>query len=1097
MKKSSQFVSITLSLVGLLMSTISYAQWSTATLSEARKGLATTSVSTKVFFAGGDTDINPYFSNVVDIYDENDGTWSIANLSQARTNLIATSSNGKAFFAGGDLGWPNYSSVVDIYDNTSNTWSTANLSQERVNLSATSIKSLVFFAGGWHPQVGYFSIVDIYNTSTDSWITANLSQARASLTAASVGDKVFFAGGYTGSVSSDIIDIYNSDTDTWSTENLTQARSGIGAGAVGEKIFFAGGSSASEYFDIIDIYDNSTNTWSTEILSEPRSNISVTSVGSKVFFAGGQDENGNSNIVDIYDSSTDTWSIELLPNSVGSQAASSVGTKAFFVGKAAGLLDTDVVNVFNNDIISGTINDIDGNTYNTIIIGTQEWMKENLRTTKYANGDVIANITDNTEWANLTTGAWSYYENEEFYNDKHGKLYNWYTVGDDRQICPTGWHVGNDSDWTILNEFLGGPGIAGHKLKSSLGWYGDNNGSDESGFTAHPSGGRETYGFIGFGWFTGAGFWWSSTETMSSGGTLFLEYSSNNLFMGTANKKGGRSVRCVNNKATQLISFSSLDEKVNGDPAFQLTATSTSGLPITYTSSNISVATVVGSTVTILDAGNTVITASQSGSVNFYPANNIQQSLTVSTVPNTETDFIAFSMNEQTEPATIDAVNHTIDVEVASGSSITDLIATFTLSSGALAKVGAISQISAVTPNNFTNPVTYSISAQDGISTQGWVVKVTEAPSIATDITAFSFAEQTGSATIDAVNHTIDVEVAKGSDVTGLVATFSLSAGATAKVGITSQVSAATPNNFTNPVTYSITAEDGISTQGWVVTVTKALSDATLITAFSFPQQNENAIIDNVNHVIVIGVDHGTDVTALISTFSISSGAIAKVGTIEQISGVTSNDFSAEVIYTVIAEDGNTSQNWLISVPIAPNTESKILSFSFPNISNSVIIDEVNRSIDVEMDYGTAVTDLIATFTLSTDASAKVNSVIQQSGITANDFNNPLTYKVIAEDGITFQFWTVSLELITSIEDTWKSKFSIYPNPTTGQFYITFPINDNYTIHILDNLGNQVYSKEIQENNNEIDLRNYNDGIYTIMILKNSEMLTSYKIIKN
>ncbi|MGM0624498.1 MAG: choice-of-anchor J domain-containing protein [Bacteroidota bacterium] len=189
----------------------------------------------------------------------------------------------------------------------------------------------------------------------------------------------------------------------------------------------------------------------------------------------------------------------------------------------------------------------------------------------------------------------------------------------------------------------------------------------------------------------------------------------------------------------------------------------------------------------------------------------------------TETDILTYSFPEETGAATIDDVNHTIDVEVGNGTDLTALVADFTLSTGATATVAGTTQESGVTANDFTSPVTYTVTAEDGTTTQDWVVTVTEATAnTETDILTYSFPEETGAATIDDVNHTVDIEVAWDADITDLVADFTLSFGAFAEVGGVEQESGVTSNDFTSPVTYTITAEDGTTTQDWVVTVTQA-----------------------------------------------------------------------------------------------------------------------------------------------------------------------------------------------------------------------------------------------------------------------------------
>jgi uncharacterized protein (TIGR02145 family) len=124
-------------------------------------------------------------------------------------------------------------------------------------------------------------------------------------------------------------------------------------------------------------------------------------------------------------------------------------------------------NVHNPDKTYGTMTDQQGNVYKTIVIGTQEWMAENLKTSIYRNGEAIANVTDGNQWSGLTTGAWCYYENNSQYDCPYGKLYNWFAVSDSRKVCPTGWHVPTQGEWTTLTNYLGGESIAGGKMKST------------------------------------------------------------------------------------------------------------------------------------------------------------------------------------------------------------------------------------------------------------------------------------------------------------------------------------------------------------------------------------------------------------------------------------------------------------------------------------------------------------------------------------------------------------------------------------------------------------------------------------------------------
>ncbi|MBR9999614.1 MAG: hypothetical protein KFF73_11620 [Cyclobacteriaceae bacterium] len=183
------------------------------------------------------------------------------------------------------------------------------------------------------------------------------------------------------------------------------------------------------------------------------------------------------------------------------------------------------------------------------------------------------------------------------------------------------------------------------------------------------------------------------------------------------------------------------------------------------------------------------------------------------------TDFLSYSFNEQTKPATINEESHTINVEVKNGTSTDNLIADFNLPSGAVAEVNGAVQKSGVTPNDFTDPVIYTVTAADGETTQDWEVNVTVAPGTGTDFLSFNFLEQAKPTEIDTEKNTISIEVPLDTDLTDLVANFSLPEGAVATVNGVAQVSGETANDFSNKVTYVVTAQDGVTSEEWKVNV--------------------------------------------------------------------------------------------------------------------------------------------------------------------------------------------------------------------------------------------------------------------------------------
>ncbi len=212
-----------------------------------------------------------------------------------------------------------------------------------------------------------------------------------------------------------------------------------------------------------------------------------------------------------------------------------------------------------------TIADIDGNIYNTITIGTQVWMKENLKVTRYNDGIAIPLVTDNTAWYNLTKPGYCWYKNDKAtYGATYGALYNGYTVITNK-LCPTGWHVPSDAEWTTLEYYLIANGynydniILGNKfakslastsnwtLSTNIGAVGNNDFTTKrnvTGFSALPAGIRISWGI--FYYIGNNGLWWSSTE-LSTGWVWLrkIAYDSSNVGRYNYTKQFGLSVRCL------------------------------------------------------------------------------------------------------------------------------------------------------------------------------------------------------------------------------------------------------------------------------------------------------------------------------------------------------------------------------------------------------------------------------------------------------------------------------------------------------------------------------------------------------------------------
>lgn len=219
------------------------------------------------------------------------------------------------------------------------------------------------------------------------------------------------------------------------------------------------------------------------------------------------------------------------------------------------------------------ITDIDGNTYNTITIGTQTWIKGNLKTTHFSNGDEIA--TTSLAINNVPASIYQWPYDDDMNNvDIYGRLYTWYAATDSRNVCPTGWHVPGDEEWMILSDFLGGDSIAGAKMKEAgiEHWNTtDNTVDNSSGFTGIGAGARgNPMGFINL---NSLGSFWSATPlgtnpNFQRGYVFHLNAANDNFTSGVAVANYGASIRCLQNIATDTKDLQDKNQiKIYPNPA--------------------------------------------------------------------------------------------------------------------------------------------------------------------------------------------------------------------------------------------------------------------------------------------------------------------------------------------------------------------------------------------------------------------------------------------------------------------------------------------------------------------------------------------------
>lgn len=418
----------------------------------------------------------------------------------------------------------------------------------------------------------------------------------------------------------------------------------------------------------------------------------------------------------------------------------------------------------------------------------------------------------------------------------------------------------------------------------------------------------------------------------------------------------------------------------------------------------------------------------------------------------TANHITSFELSNQTGPAIIDTSNHTIAIEVANGTVLTNLRPEITVSgfSTTIYPTSGMEQ-------DFSEPVIYTVTAPNG-DIQEWTVnvKIQYLPSSKNNILAFILPEQSFEAVIDTMRNTIEIEVTYGTDITSLIPEINISEGA--RIEPESGVN----QDFTNPFIYKVFAEDG-SVQEWIIKVTIAPSTNNDIIMFELGEQSGNATIDTLNHTITIEVVAGTDIKSLIPEIEVSEGAI-----IEPESGVV-QDFTNPVHYKVMAED-STVQEWIITVNVEQSPENDITKFELQEQSANTTIDTLNHTVTIEVVAGTDITSLIPAIEVSEGAKIAPESGLMQ------DFTNFFIYKVIAEDS-TVQEWIIVVELAESASEYMQEALSIYPNPAKDIVYLSGRRSDD--IHIYDITGNLVYRGK---NINKLNISYLTAGIYIIKV---------------
>ncbi|WP_194524471.1 Ig-like domain-containing protein [Zobellia roscoffensis] len=396
-----------------------------------------------------------------------------------------------------------------------------------------------------------------------------------------------------------------------------------------------------------------------------------------------------------------------------------------------------------------------------------------------------------------------------------------------------------------------------------------------------------------------------------------------------------------------------------------------------------------------------------------------------------ENDITQFTLSPTSGNATLDDVNHTATITVPFGTDLLVAPTNLVVSTGAtVSPLGNVER-------DFSNPVNYTVTAENGDSQVWQVIANVEADtrSSENDITQFTLSPTSGNATLDDVNHTATITVPFGTDL--LVAPTNLVVSTGATVSPLGNVE----RDFSNPVNYTVTAENGDSQVWQVIANVEAdtRSSENDITQFTLSPTSGNATLDDVNHTATITVPFGTDLLVAPTNLVVSTGAtVSPLGNVER-------DFSNPVNYTVTAENGD-SQVWQVIVNVEADTrssENDITQFTLSPTSGNAALDDVNHTATITVPFGTDL--LVAPTNLVVSTGATVSPL----GNVERDFSNPANYTVTAENGDS-QVWQVivNVEADTRSSENDITRFTL--SPTSGDAILD---NVNHTATITVPFG--------------------------------------------
>lgn len=430
---------------------------------------------------------------------------------------------------------------------------------------------------------------------------------------------------------------------------------------------------------------------------------------------------------------------------------------------------------------------------------------------------------------------------------------------------------------------------------------------------------------------------------------------------------------------------------------------------------------------------------------------------------------------------------------VYAGTRIDSMVATFVVTDSAKMFVSSIRQESGKTPNDFKSTVIYTLKSFDGAIEKEYSVDVMVLKDTTCLIDSFLFKQPNVKGIISETAQTIGITVPFKTDIANILTYIYPSKKGNIWVTGNLHTNGSSRYNFDKPFKIKVIAEDGIHFKEYTVYLNVAQNTECDLISWNIVSPSTTGTI--IGDKVTSTLPFKSSLKNLVASFTISDSARLFINSTKQSSGITANNYTDTVALTVVSQDGKHSKIYKVKINITPNNQCELLSFNFTNPAKAVNItqDTVSSKVLVEVAENTDLTNLVAIFSLSDSATAFINSKKQNSGVTSNDFTNPLVYKVLAQNGLKSKDYEVTVKRLVGYIDVKQNLLSIYPNPGTGIFNIKWlAFTPNFTLKVTDIQGKVLAQLANEET---IDLSQYQSDVY-LLILETNGIRQVYRLVK-